>query len=103
MWDIHVTVPKSLFFANEGFEPFALGASKPGEVRAVFPSFVKDHLHRSPTSRAVRQPLRSQRIKQKVLVGSHDAASIAARITTAEAPDSCCEVAEGSICRTCVL
>src|SRR5450759_2424795 len=61
---------KSLFFANEGFGPFALGAPKPGEVRAVFPSFVKDHLHRSPTNRAVRQPLRSQRIKQKVMVGS---------------------------------
>jgi hypothetical protein len=72
-WGIHVTAPKSLFFANESFRPFAAGASKPGEVGAIFPRFVQHNLHGSPTSRAVRRSRGSQRIKQKVLVVFHGA------------------------------
>jgi hypothetical protein len=84
-----LTVAKSLFFANERFGAFADGASKPGEVRAIFPGFVPNDLHRSPASRAIRQSLGSEWIKQKVLVGLHGAAPDAARFTTAEAPDGC--------------
>jgi hypothetical protein len=78
-----------LFFANKCFRPFAAGASKPGEVRTIFSRLVKHNLHRSPTSRTVRRPFGSQWIKQKVLVGFHGAAPVAARFTTAEAPDGC--------------
>jgi hypothetical protein len=97
--DIHVTVPRSLFFANECFGAFADGASKPGEVRVIFPGFVKHDHHRCPASRAFRRSLGSQRIKQKVQVGFHGAAPNAARSTTAEAPEGCLTV-RGQICQT---
>ena len=41
---------QSLFFANKGFGAFAGGASKLGEVRAIFPGFVNHDLHRSLAS-----------------------------------------------------
>ena len=69
-----LTVAKSLFFADKRFGAFAGGASKSGEVRDIFPGFVNHDLHRSPASRAIRQSLGSEWIKQKVLVGFHGAA-----------------------------
>ena len=94
-----MTVPRSLFFTNECFGAFADGASKPGEVRVIFPGFVKHDHHRCPASRALRRSLGSQRIKQKVQVGFHGAAPNAARFTTAEAPEGCLTV-RGQTCQT---
>lgn len=90
-----VIVSKSLFFANERFGALADGASKPREVRAIFPGFVKHDLHRPPASRAVLRSLVSQRIKQKVQVGFHGAVPVAARFITAEAPEGCLTARRG--------
>jgi hypothetical protein len=84
-----LTVAKSLFFANECFGAFADGASKPREVGSIFTGFVTNDLHRSPASRAIRQSLGSEWIKQKVQVSFHGALPVAARFITVEAPEGC--------------